>query len=328
MSILVTGGTGVVGSHLVRELVRHGERPVVLDALLPKRFERELGAHVEFESGDIRDAQRVLDLCRHYEVSTVVHLAALTGSRSLDEPMAQFSVNMVGTMNVLEAARSAGVRRVLMASTRTVLPDFEETSSDQAGYLPITEEHWCDPRRPYETWKFAAERIGAEYRTRFGLEVASFRFAIYLAPERVEATSPGPKRTMSLLHAILHRAATGTPVDLASGADRLLDLVYVRDIARALRLAATCPSLPSCVYNVGGGSPVTVREFTEFVCRAQPKARVTVGPGTDFATGHYCLLSIERAREELGFEPEWSPEAAIADCLAVTRGHLDRHLER
>lgn len=316
MTILVTGGAGVVGSYVVRDLVARGDRPVVLDAVLPDAWRQEFDGRVAAERADIRDLDGVVRLCERYRVGVVLHLAALTGAAADDEPLIMYGVNMTGTMHVLEAARRTGVRRVVMASTRTVYPDFEGTPYGHPTYRPVPEDHWLDPDRPYEVWKHAAERIGRFYTRRFGLEFAAFRFAIYYAAERIAA--PGG-RAMGLLHVMMAHALRGAPLAVAGGADRVMDCVYVRDLARAFVLAADAPALPRAAYNIGAGEPVTPARFAAAIAAAVPGARIEIGPGRDFAPGHYCVLDISRARDDLGFAPSWSLEAGVADCLARAR---------
>jgi UDP-glucose 4-epimerase len=317
MTILVTGGAGVVGSYVVRDLVARGDRPLVIDAVLPEAWLREFGGRVEAERADIRDLDGLVRLFERHRVRVVLHLAALTGAASDDEPMVMYGVNMTGTMHVLEAARRTAARRVVMASTRTVYPNFDGTPYGHPTYRPVPEDHWLDPDRPYEVWKHAAERMGRFYTRRFGLEFAAFRFAIYYAAERTAA--PGG-RAMGLLHAMLAHALRGAPLTVPGGADRVMDCVYVRDLARAFVLAADTPSLRNPAYNIGGGEPVTPARFAAAIAAALPGARIEIGPGPEFAPGHYCVLDIRRAREDLGFTPAWSLEAGVADCLARARG--------
>ncbi len=317
MTILVTGGAGVVGSYVVRDLVERGGRPVVLDAAAPgATWVQEFDGRVDFVRMDINDLDALADLCRQRGVEVVLHLAALTGAASDDEPLVMFRVNMAGTMSVLEAARRSGVRRVVMASTRTVYPDFDGTPYGHPRYTPVPEDHWLDPDRPYEIWKHAAERMGRFYQRKFGLGFAAFRFAIYYAAERTP--DPGG-RAMGMLHAMIADAVRGRPTVIPGGAERVMDCVYVRDLARAFVLAADAPRLSSPAYNIGAGEPVTPGRFAAAVRAAVPGARIEIGPGIDFAPGHYCVLDITRARRDLGFEPRWSLEAGAADCVARTR---------
>jgi UDP-glucose 4-epimerase len=320
VKILVTGGAGVVGSYVVRDLVERGDRPLVIDSAPGARWLSEFDGRVDLARADIRDQPALIDLCRGYRVTTILHLAALTGAASDDEPMVLFGINMEGTMHVLEAARLTGARRIVMASTRTVYPDFDGTPYGHPIYQPVPEDHWLDPDRPYEIWKHAAERIGRFYHRKFDLEFAAFRFAIYYAAERT--ANPGG-RAMGMLHAMIGNAVQERPTDIPGGAERVMDCIYVRDLARAFVTAADVPALPSRVYNIGAGEPVTPGRFAGAVKAAAPRAHIRVGPGIDFAPGHYCVLDTTRARRELGYAPQWSLEAGVADCVARTKALLD-----
>jgi UDP-glucose 4-epimerase len=314
--ILVTGGAGVVGSYVVRELVVRGEHPVVLDVAPARRLAQEIGRRIDVVTADITDQAALLDICRRCEIGVILHLGALTGAAPDDDPMLLFRVNMQGTMHVLEAARATGVRRVVMASTRTVYPNFEGTPYGHPTCRPVPEEHWLDPTRPYEIWKHAAERTGEFYRRKFGLEFAAFRFAIYYAAERT--FSPGG-RAMGLLHEMIGNAAAGLPTRIASGGERIMDCVYVRDLGRAFALAARSPALAHATYNIGSGRPATPRDVAEAVRRAVPDAVIEIGGGIDFAPGHYCVLDVGRAGRDFGYAPQWSLEAGVADCVARVR---------
>jgi UDP-glucose 4-epimerase len=314
--VLVTGGTGVVGSYVVRELVEKGERPGVIDLRAGDGWVAEFGGHAEFDAVDISQEAPVRAYCLRHRPDVILHLAALTGAASDDDPMVPFRVNMLGTMHVLEAARASGVRRVVMASTRTVYPDFDGTPHGHPAYVPVPEDHWLDPDRPYEIWKHGGERIGRFYRRKFGIEVAAFRFAIYYAAERT--FDPGG-RAMGLLHGMIANAVRGQPTVVLRGGDRGMDCVYVRDLGRAFALAALSPKLAGDVYNIGTGRRVTPGDFGAAVRKAVPGAQIEVGPGTDFAPGHYCVLDVSRAKADFGYEPAWSLETGVADCVRRTR---------
>lgn len=320
MTTMVTGGAGVVGSYLVRELVERGERPLVFDAHAGPRFLAEFEGKIEFVAGDVSELAPLVDLCRRSGVEAIAHLAALTGSRAPDQPMEQFRVNMEGTMNVLEAARIAGAQRVVMASTRTVYPDFPGPPHGPPEYRPVAEDHPLRPDRPYEIWKHAAERVGRHYRDRFGLEFAAFRFASYFAAEHAERVRRGVQRAMGQINGLIHHAAHALPIALPSGADRPLDLIYVRDLAAGLLLALDADALRSSAYNLGSGSLVTGRELCEALMALRPRADLMIGPGHDFAEGHYCRLDISRAGAELGFRPRFSLESGLRDCLERLEG--------
>lgn len=317
--VLLTGGAGVVGSYVVRELVGAGYRPTVVDRVAGDRFRREFEEHIDLRLLDIRDATAVEGLFRAVQPETVLHLAALTGSASPDEPMVMYGINMTGTMHVMEAARKAGVKRLVFASTRTVYPEFAGTRHGAPDYVPVTEDHWLGPDRPYETWKAAAEHMGTFYRRRFGMEFAAFRFAIYYAAERT--LNPGG-RAMGMIHQLIRNAATGQPTFIPGGRDQAMDCIYAADIANAFRCAVEAESVPSTAYNIGYGERVTPADFAAAVRAAVPDAPVEIGDGAEFAEGHYCVLDIGRARREIGLAPKWPLAAGVSDCIERTRALL------
>jgi UDP-glucose 4-epimerase len=318
--VLVTGGAGVVGSYVVRDLVARGDRPVVVDVADGARLRAEMADAIVYHQADFADPGALQTICERHGITTILHLGGLTGAASNDRPMVMFRSNMQGTMHVLEAARITGVKRVVMASTRTVYPDFDGTPYGHPTYRPVPEDHSLEPTRPYEVWKHASERMGRFYREQWGIAFAAFRFAIYFAAERT--LDPGG-RAMGMLHQMIGNAVAGRPTRFPGGADRMMDCVYVRDLASAFIAAASAPTLPHSVYNIGRGEPVTPGQFAAAVAAAVPRARIDVGPGIDFAPGHYCVLDISRARRDFGYAPRWPLAAAVADCAARTRTLLD-----
>jgi UDP-glucose 4-epimerase len=305
---------------MVRELVERGEKPAVVDVVpLPSHLAAEFADHIQYYQLDIGELSPLIHLCQKHQVETVIHLAALTGTAPDDYPLIKFRVNAIGTMNVLEAARLTGVHRVLMASTRTVYPDFTGTRHGAPTYEPVSEEHWTDVVRPYEVWKLAGERMGEFYQRQFGLEFAAFRFAVYYAAERV--IRHGQPHAMGRLHTLMARAVQGQPLSQPSGADHPMDIVYVKDLTRVIALAWRAKKLSHTVYNTGSGTTIKVKEIVKAIQSVLPGAKLDIGPGTDFAPGGWrsCLLDINRAKEDLGFSPAWPGEKGIVDCVRGTQ---------
>lgn len=305
---------------MVRELVESGEKTIVLDVVpLPGNLATEFGDRIQYYQFDVGEISPLIFLFKKHKVDKVIHLAALTGTAPDDFPLVKFRVNAVGTMNIFEAARLTGVQRVLMASTRTVYPDFSGTPHGAPNYEPVLEDHWTDVVRPYEVWKLAGERMGEFYQRQFGLEFAAFRFAVYYAPERV--IRHGQPHAMGRLHTMMARAVQGQPYSQPSGADQPMDIVYVKDLARMIALALQAKKLPRSVYNTGSGTTVKVREIAKAIQAAVPGAKFDIGAGMDFAPGawRFCLLSIDRAKEDFSFAPVWPLEKGIKDCIRMTR---------
>ncbi|MDQ7792926.1 MAG: NAD-dependent epimerase/dehydratase family protein [bacterium] len=321
---MVTGGTGIVGSYVVRELVRCGHRPVVVDLAPPAGSHDQLAGTADYYAADIRELSVMLELCQTHGVSTIFHLAALTGRASYHQPMVPFRVNLEGTMNVFEAARLTGVRRLVMASSRNVYRSFEGTPHGPPSYLPVPEEYPPDPQAPYEVMKFTAERMGMFYRSRFGLEFAAFRFATYYAAERIVAANDRSGALIEKMHTLMLNSLRGRPTTYAAGSERKVDCVYVGDLARAFVLAGEAPSLPSAVYNVGSGQAKTIADLVHVLRLAVPGTRIDIGAGHDFgegaSPGRTGVLDIRRACRDLGYRPHWTFQDGVLECLERARG--------
>ena len=325
MTVLVTGASGVVGSHLVRHLASQGVAVVGCD-LVPPRGEVVPNGRNQFFRGDVRDLAFLLQTLQATGADRVVHLAGMLGEACASWPAEALEVNVKGMLNVFEAARFAGARRVVFASTRTVLPDFTGTPYGYPTHAPVTEDVPPSPRRPYEVMKYANEQLGRFYRERHGLETIALRFSMMFSPERARLLAAGPagdtagfaRRSAAPLHQMIWAAAFGGRARVGGG-ERLLDLAYVKDIARGIALVCTVPGTPSALYHLGSGRLCSVGEIADTLRALSPAADIQVSPGIDFGVGHFCLLSIQRAVAELGYEPAPTLESGVRDCVEELR---------
>ena len=172
MRLLVTGGCGVIGARVVAKLAARGIRPIVLDARPDFSLMRDSLDRFDFEQGDVTTLESIEAVIARHRIDRVMHLAAFIDPEMAVLPFRSFEVNTRGTVNMLEAARRAGVGRVIAASSRAV---YGETPRGvgEPGYRPLDEEH---PKRPvgaYDVTKLAAESIGELYRRVHGLEYAA-----------------------------------------------------------------------------------------------------------------------------------------------------------
>jgi len=246
MHVLVTGGAGFIGSHLVEALVARGCQVRVLDNLSSGVAERlaHVGAAVELRTGDVRDAAAVTAAATGVEA--IFHLAALVSvSQSVAQPLATFEVNHGGTLNVLEAARHSRVRRVVLASTCAVYGDTTR--------LPVHEHDPLAPMSPYAGAKLAAEQACTLYARLYGVETVALRcFNIY--GPRQDPASPYAAVVPRFLAAL---RAGGQPTIYGDGL-QTRDFIYVGDIVAALWAAATLPGVAGALYNVGRGEATSV----------------------------------------------------------------------
>ncbi|MCE2469527.1 MAG: SDR family oxidoreductase [Dehalococcoidia bacterium] len=297
MRALVTGGAGFIGSRVVRALLDAGREVVVLDDLSSGFRENMKGLPAaRLIEADVRDREAVDSACEGAEV--VFHLAASVGNkRSIDDPRADASVNLLGTLNVLEAARRGGVRKVVLSSSVGVLGEVER--------LPVTEEHPTRPISPYGVSKLAAEKMALVYHELHGVEVACLRyFNVYGPGQRSDAYG-------SVLPIFVFRMLAGESLTVFDDGEQTRDFVYVDDVARANLLAAE-PGAPSGVFNVASGKAISLNRLVGLLREASGlDARVTheaPRPGDV----RDSLADTAKARRELGFEAAVSIEEGIA----------------
>lgn len=265
--VLVTGGAGFIGSHLVDGLVELGARVRVLDDLSSGKRDNlaRHGSEVELLVGDIRDAATCLRATEG--VSLVFHEAAL-GSvpRSMSDPATTLAVNVAGTANVFAAARTAGVARVVYASSSSVYGDSET--------LPKREGEEGKPLSPYALSKWMNEELAACYARCFDMSFVGLRYFNVFGP-RQDPNGPYAAVVPRFFAAC---AAGVAPVIFGDGAQSR-DFTYVGDVVRANLLAATVPlpcaigNVPgaagggSIIANIGAGGSTTVSELAETLCR-------------------------------------------------------------
>ena len=307
--ILVTGGAGFIGSHLVDLLL---ERPstnvTVLDKLTYAGTRLNLAQHdgdprFRFEIGDVADAEVVASLVG--ESDRVIHAAAESFvDRSIESSRDFVVSNVLGTQVVLEACRELG-RPMLLVSTDEVY--------GSAGEDPFTETSPLQPRNPYSASKAGADLLTQSYAVTYGMPVTTIRGTNAFGP-RQHPEKGLPTWTLAAL--------AGRPIPLYGDGGHRREWLYVRDFARAVALVAEHGE-PGTIYNIGGGTEMTNRSLVEQVCAylgADPALITSVPdrPGHDRRYG----MRWDRL-EALG----WRPATPFSDALALTllwyRDHQD-----
>jgi UDP-glucose 4-epimerase len=311
---LVTGGAGFIGSHVVDALLERGHEVVVADDLSTGR-EANIAAAIEqgvtLAVGDIRDAEFVAGLLRRERPGIVFHFAAQIDVRvSVSNPRLDADVNVVGTINMLEAARRSGVRRFVYASTGGAI--YGEGTS------PLAEEAPIRPISPYGQAKYAAEGYCDLYRRLHGVSTINLRLANIYGPRQDPLGEGG---VIAIFCGKLLRGER--PVVYGDGG-QTRDYVYVADVARAA-LAASASDAQGA-YNVGRGEETSVVELVGWLRRLGRELGV-LGRSSfepDFAPerqGEIRRNSLDpaKARAELGFEAD----TALDDGLRRTLRSLE-----
>lgn len=312
----VTGGCGVNGSWVVRDLLARGFEVTAFDQAHDDSLMPDLKGQYDFARGDVRDGALLSRLVHAMKPQVIVHLAALVGyPQGRPDPKLVFDVNLGGTLNVLEAAVVNEVPRVVYTSSKSA---YGVVTGEYARpvYKPVPEEHVGLPPPPsflslYGHAKIASEGLGFNYQAAFGIDFFALRFATICAPGKLSRHGP-----MSIHSRLIENAMLGVATAINQGGDERDDIVYVRDVARAIGLAVVAPNKGASVYNVGQGRAFTLRDMAAAIQGRFPSASIAIGPGYDFMNvgfGAYNVLDIAKAGRELGYQPRFDLSAMVAD---------------
>ena len=294
--VLVTGGAGFVGATLVRQLVERGHSVRVFDDYSTGDPAHLAGVDAELVEGDIRD-QAALDAALA-EIDAVIHLAA-AGSviKSIEDPVANFDVNVLGTFRVLDAARRAGVERTVQASTGGALIGDATP--------PVDENSLPKPISPYGASKLAGEGYAYAFSQCYGLRTVSLRFA--------NVYGPWSARKQGAINMFFKAIHAGEPMVIYGDGTSSRDYTHVDDISRALRLALEGDVPGGTVLHIASGVETTVADLAR-LCRAAagvPDHPVEYRPGRPGEVGRN-LASYDLADKVLGYTPTISREDGIA----------------
>jgi CDP-paratose 2-epimerase len=325
MSILVTGGAGFVGCHLVHDLLSDNREVTVLDSLSRRGSERNLewlqrqhpDGDLRFVKGDVRDPQAVESAAE--DVDAIYHLAGQVAvTSSVQDPRLDFEINALGTLNVLEAARQSPCQPVVMfTSTNKVYGGMEDVAlvEKDTGYeyrdLPdgIPESRPLDFHSPYGCSKGAADQYVRDYARIYGLRTVVFRMSCIYGPRQFGNEDQG-----WLAHFIIS-AGTGAPITIYGDGKQVRDVLFVEDLVRALRGAVDKISVTAGkVYNIGGGPANTLSVWQEFGrLLAELSGEAVTVSYRDWRPGDQpCYVSdIRNVGRDLGWKPEVDKRAGI-----------------
>jgi UDP-glucose 4-epimerase len=304
LKCLVTGGAGFIGSHLVEALALSGAAVRVLDDFSTGHRENLTGlaANVALVEGDIRDGalgRRVME-----RVDVVFHLAAMASvAPSISDPLACNDVNVAGTLNVLTAARDAGVRRVVFASSAAVYgPDPGVPTAETAPFAPLS---------PYAASKAAGELYCRVFAKLYGVETVSLRLFNVYGPRQDPASEYS-----GVVSRFLERLRAGQPPIVHGDGEQTRDFVFVQDVVSAFVLAGGAPGIGGEAFNVGSGAAATINELAETLAGFAVRGRVLRPIHHSERAGdvRHSRADITKARQVLGY----APTMGLTDGLAHT----------
>jgi UDP-glucose 4-epimerase len=297
MKYLVTGGAGFIGSHIVRKLLEQGNSVRVLDNFSTGKREnledvaRQFnGNRFEVIEGDLRDAARVEEAVRNVEV--IFHEGAFVSvPQSLEEPQTCFDVNITGTSRLLDTARAASVRRVVLASSAAVYGN--------ADAFPLVEETLPQPLTPYAVSKRVKEMYAELFTGSFGLEVVALRyFNVY-----------GPRQRPDSMYAaavpiFARRLLDGKPVTVYGDGGQSRDLINVRDVVRANLIASEHANAPGRIFNVCTGIETRLLDLLEIMHELIPNVPPPQFVPPRAGDLYRSVGSPQKAIDVLGFHAE------------------------
>jgi nucleoside-diphosphate-sugar epimerase len=305
MATLITGGTGLIGSALAEELLGNGERVVLFDMALPEARVAPLrrhGARLSLVRGDVQSLAEMLSAIRGEEIDAIVHLAFVLGAAGESEPERATRVNVLGTVNALEAARLSGVPRVVLASSIAVYGSDDQYAEAE---LPLREDaarHVCKTLSIYGGGKLYTEHLAHVYARTYGLVTGGLRPSVVYGPGRDSGGS-------AFLNEVIEKPALGEPVTVRFG-DAGISFVHVEDVAGQLAalVHADAGVFESRRFFNTGGDTATVRELAQVVERVVPGARITVTSKGERDLGGLVTRVSDRSLEEtVGYKRRLSP---------------------
>jgi nucleoside-diphosphate-sugar epimerase len=317
MATLVIGA-GLVGSQIARILVEHGETPVLMDPAAQPDAIAEIVPldRVTMIEGSVLRPLEITRAILNHGITRIVHTAAnpmLTLGAQKD-PYSAIELNIMGTVNVLEAARIHGIKRVVVSSSN-VLNHYIEGGEGLGPDGTMNEEAYPRPITFYAATKQAVESLGLNYARHFGMEFAAMRYGAVCGPW----TGRGGGGPSNIFRNMVQAALDGAEAVVPAGA---MEWVYSKDAARGTVLALQAPRLSTGVFNITVGSLVRAETLAEALTSAIPGARVRI------ETPKAAALSLKnmearsdqrRSKEVLGYTPQFDISAAVEDMAAWLR---------
>ena len=308
MSVLITGGSGLVGSFVSRELVSLGYEPVVYDVdprpMLFQGFEDK----IKVIRGNVCDLARMLHIIEDEKVDYIIHTAYMLTHEAEVRPAEACRTNVEGTTNVFEAAKLMKINRVVHMSSVSVYDISVPTET-------FKEDHPVGPNNIYGATKACNEFFACDFIERHGLDIIMFRPTLVWGPGQRPETGGG-----RIIKPIVENPFFGKNVEVTRGAS--FDIVYVKDMAKMICKVCFAKDLKHRVFNIGCGRRIELAEIADAVKELIPNANIRVTPGERdplYAAAERAPVNITRLQEELGFTPQYDVRTCVKDYVALLK---------
>jgi nucleoside-diphosphate-sugar epimerase len=313
LKTLVTGGAGFIGSHIVQSLLEQGRQVRVLDNFSTGKRENlndlreRYKDHLEILEGDVRDGSTLHQAVRGVDV--IFHEAAFVSvPESMEQPQTCFDVNITGTSMLFEAARRAGARRSVVASSAAVYGESDA--------LPLVEETPLQPKSPYAVSKRVDEMYAELFTSSFGFEVVALRyFNVY-----------GPRQRPDSMYAaavpiFARRLLDNKPVTVFGDGGQTRDLINVRDIVRANLIASEHPAAAGRIFNICTGVETRLLDLLDVMYELLPNAPAHVHAAARAGDIYRSVGSPQKAADEIGFRTQVPLIDGLKEVIDWMRTH-------
>ncbi len=304
MKVLVTGGAGFIGSHLVRTLLQKGDEPVVLDNL-STGLRENLPGDVRLEVMDVQD-ERLMEFFQRERFQAVVHLAGQTMVNvSIDRPVHDARENIIGGVRVLEACRNTNVERIIFSSSAAVYGDTPEEN------LPIRESQNPSPMSFYGLSKLTMEQYMSLYQKTYGLDYVILRFSNVFGERQGDGGEGG------VISIFAKKAADGQQITIYGDGEQTRDFIYAGDVADGIMAALRTEEVNN-IYNLSSQTEISIRQLVTHLSAVAGRKLVPKyeppRPGDIYRS---CLNNM-RASRGMG----WTPKTPLEQALKNTYSYL------
>lgn len=301
--ILITGGAGFIGSHIVKRLMKMGEDVIIYDNLQHgdvELLEKLRFPHMkpEIVFGDITDFAHVFQTLKKYDVKKIIHTAAITFiPTAIENPSLAFNVNTLGTFNLLEAGRILNLEKFVYISSASTYGDFQ--------YTPADEGHPLEAKDIYGATKAASDRISMSYYRTYGMPVTVIRTTAVYGPGDLENR---------VVKQFVEKALQGIPLDLQSGGKQRRDFTYVEDIVKGLILALNSDKSNGEAFNISGMHDYSIKELAMIIKELIPETEIEITEARkiDAKKGE---LDTSKANRVLGYKAEYDLKKGIKETI-------------
>jgi nucleoside-diphosphate-sugar epimerase len=315
MMYLVTGGTGFIGSRVVRDLVRSGEEVIALD-WYPQRIalermlnKEEIESKVKIVLGDVSDYALLTRIIKQYGIENIVHTAALLLHDVNSNPFLAVKVNCEGTVAVFEAAKLMNVKKVVWISSGSIFGPPENYAQEY-----ISNDAIHNPQNLYGATKSLDEQFAAYYADNYDMDITAIRLVLVYGAWQTHG------RTAAIIQQMVINPALGKPGRVPAAGDNVLGWTYVEDAVRAIILASKAEKTRTRSFSVRGNIH-SVKEIADYVKELVPEAEIALLP-LEKSKSHLimtCKYDMTRIQEELGFSLKWTMKEGIKDTINLVR---------